>query len=132
MEKPEITLNGYCRRLFLISVLLASLSLSSGVGLASPAEACDTEGQAPPSSLDSANASLRDVALTAAPNSQAEGQTSRHNRTRHPAYHSGVVAQKLNSPDAAASRFAMDRDTSAAYSSFCFSRPRGRAPPHFN
>jgi hypothetical protein len=125
MEKPEITLSRYRRCPFLISGLLVSLVLSSGVWLAPLAQACDSAGQSEQSSLNSANLWLRDVALTTSPSSQAE----RPGRTRHWSFDSAVVAHKLSPLAAFVRGFAMGRDTSITYTSFRFSRPRGRAPP---
>ena len=129
MKKPGITSSRYFTRLFMISGLLASLSLSAGMGLGSLALSCEGEERSEPSSISLAIASIRDSALTNSPNAQAKSQASRHNRTRHSAGHSGVDAEKLSSSDHALSRFSADRDTSTACPSFCFSRPRGRAPP---
>ena len=123
----ENTMSRY-RHLFLISFLQVSVLLSSG-GVLGFVLAVGGEGQTQPSSLSSSEVRLRDAALTSSTNSHPESRASRNNRTRYPAHNSGVVAQKLSPPDAAAVRVAAERDASLAYCSFCCSRPRGRAPP---
>src|SRR3977135_494794 len=119
MEKSEITLSR-CRRCpFLISGLLVSLALSSGVWLPPVAQACDSAGQSEQSSLSSTNLRLRDVALTTSPSSPTE----RPGRHRYSSYDPAVVAHKLSPLAAVVHGFAMGRDTSITYTSFRFSRP---------
>jgi len=116
------------RNVFLFACV-ASLSLSASAGLHWRAPVSNLEEQREGSSLNSAFPSSGTQALTTAQDSRTKGQAFKHNRTKHPTPHSGIVSGKFSAASATTHHFAPGCGAPPINSSFCFSRPKGRAPP---
>src|SRR2546428_10739771 len=117
------------RNVFLFASLLLSLALSASADLHWRAPGSDLKGHCEGSSLSSAFPSSGTQALTTPPGSRGNSQASKHNRTKHPIPLAGVVSGKFSTASGATNQFALGCDAPLVDSSFCFSRPKGRAPP---
>jgi len=110
-------------------ILLTSGLLLSAVGiLCPPAQANDVTEQSRASSMRSLVVLTRTYALTNYQDTCTENQGSRPKQSRQPIAHSGVLPARPDVFSSARRRsFSFD---ALVCTSFCFSRPRGRAPPH--
>jgi hypothetical protein len=110
----------------LVSCLL--LSATTGIyagGLIGKSEEQRSEGV----SFGSASARLNPDALTTSHESRTGNQAAKHNPLKRPASHLVAITARIQDLDSVRRRLVRGSSTAPDYSTPCFTRPRGRAPP---
>jgi hypothetical protein len=117
------------RTLFLVGGLLASLLLSASSALCLRAERDDSDRLPERASFHSSSATSSTHALATARNQQNNNRLTNQKRFKLPSYDAGVASRTFDGFNPTECLRLIDGDAPPAYSSVCFVRFQGRAPP---
>jgi predicted lipid-binding transport protein (Tim44 family) len=130
MKEQGFITSRHASNLFLVSALLAGLSLAYGANQVWSAQISNAEVVPAQPSISSAAALLRTHLLTTDRRTRSENHASKQSQSRQPTTHSAIGPAKFAELNAIARQLSFGRAASVAHTAFCFSWCQGRAPPY--